>query len=71
MEIPSDVLIHNETLGLKGQRARLLQVSANGYYEAICVFGERAHRVLLPVASTVLIAAAPESISVAGVEVER
>jgi hypothetical protein len=71
MEIPADVLIHNETLGLKGARARLLQISPQGYYEAVCGFGERAHRVLLPIETTVVIAVAPEPPAAPGFEVER
>jgi hypothetical protein len=33
VELPSEVLIHNELLGLKGTRGTLLQIAANGYYE--------------------------------------
>jgi hypothetical protein len=71
MEIPAEVMIHNETLGLKGARARLLQVSAQGYYEALVVFGDKSHRVLLPIADTVVIAATAEPVVVPGVDVER
>ena len=71
MEIPADVQIHNETLGLKGARARLLQISPLGYYEATCAFGERFHRVLLPIAATVIIAAVAEPLVAPGVDVER
>jgi hypothetical protein len=61
MELPAEVRVHNELLGLKGAAARLLQVSADGYYELRLNFGENQHRVLLPVASTVVIAALPET----------
>ena len=72
MELPSDVLIHNQVLGLKGTRGVLLQVSADGYYELNCPFGENTHRVRLPIQSTVLIAAEPEeAITGEDIEVER
>jgi len=71
MEIPLDVLVHNETLGVKGSRGRLLQIGREGYYEINLYFGEKLHRVLFPVASTVLIAAAAEETAGGGLEVER
>ena len=43
MELPTDVLIHCELLGMKGARGRLLQVAAEGYYELNCQFGDRPH----------------------------
>lgn len=55
MEIPSEVLIHNSTLGLKGTEGRLLQVSSLGFYEVECDFGQATHRLLLPISSTVII----------------
>jgi len=61
MELPAEVRVHNELLGLKGASARLLQVSSDGYYELRLSFGENQHRVLLPVATTVVIAAQPET----------
>ena len=54
MEIPQDVLIHNEILGMKGAPGRLLRVTEVSY-EVICDFGDKSHRVLLPLAGTVLI----------------
>lgn len=60
MEVPTEVLIHNETLGMKGGRGRLLQVSPHGFYEVNIKFGERLHRVLLPIGGTVLISQSPE-----------
>ncbi len=70
MELPAEVLIHNQLLGLKGGRGTLLQVSSDGFYELNCVFGENIHRVLLPIASTALIGSEPEE-KTASVEVER
>ena len=72
MELPAEVLIHNEILGVKGGKGTLLQVNADGYYEINCYFGERLHRTLFPVQGTVLISREPEQV-VAGesVEIER
>jgi hypothetical protein len=71
MEVPNEVLIHNEQLGLKGSRAALLRISDEGYYEVNLRFGNNTHRVLLPVHGTVLIAAEPEPQVGDQVEVER
>ncbi len=72
MEVPSEVLIHNETLGMKGAKGTLLTISPHGYYEVNVKFGERLHRVLLPISESVLIAQAPEE-AVPGdaIEIER
>ena len=71
MELPAEVLIHNELVGLKGGRGTLLRVSSYGYYELNCRFGERIHRVYLPISSTAVIAAQPElPVTLAG-EIER
>lgn len=71
MELPAEVLIHNELLGMKGSRGMLLQVSSHGYYELNCRFGEKSHRVLLPISSTILIHREPEPTPVEGLEIER
>ena len=72
MELPAEVMIHNETLGLKGHRGVLLQVSPEGYYEVNCTFGERLHRTLLPIQGTVLIHRHPEAqVEGADIEIER
>jgi hypothetical protein len=71
MELPADVLIHNEQLGLKGGRGVLLRISSCGYYEVNCRFGDRQHRTYLPVAHTVIISAHPELVSGMEGEIER
>lgn len=71
MEIPGEVLIHNERLGLKGGKGTLLRVSSEGYYEVNLKFGSNTHRVLLPISTTVLIGAEPEPTVAESVEVER
>jgi len=63
MELPAEVMVHNEQLGMKGTRGRLLQVSPDGYYELNVKFGERTHRVLLPIPATAVIAREPEPAS--------
>jgi hypothetical protein len=70
MELPAEVLIHNEILGVKGGKGTLLQVS-DGYYEVNCAFGERVHRTLFPISGTVLICREPEETTRLELEVER
>jgi len=71
MELPAEVLIHNETMGIKGGRGTLLRVSAEGYYEVNCRFGERLHRTYFPITGTVLIAQQPEEPTAIEGEIER
>ena len=71
MEIPSEVLIHNELLGLKGARGVLIRIAPEAYYEVNLKFGTNTHRVLLPTHSTVVINAEPEPVVGTSVEVER
>ena len=71
MELGTEVMIHNEILGIKGSRGVLLDVGEEGYYEVNLKFGANMHRVLLPIEGTVLIAQEPEPVIEAGIEVER
>ena len=71
MELPTGVLIHNELLGVKGSRGDLLNISSHGYYEVNLKFGEKTHRVLLPIESTVIIAQEAEVPDAERIEVER
>jgi hypothetical protein len=71
MELPANVLIHNPILGLKGASGVLLEIRQEGYFEANCQFGEKVHRVLLPIDGTVLIARDQEDAGVERIEVER
>ena len=71
MELPAEVLIHNSLLGMKGAPGKLIAMSPHGYYEVNCAFGEKVHRVLLPIRSTVLIAREAEAPAVEGLEIER
>ena len=72
MELPAEVMIHNETLGVKGHKGTLLQVSSDGYYEINFLFGDRLHRTLFPIQGTVLIAREPEQATGSdAMEIER
>jgi hypothetical protein len=71
MELPAEVLIHNEILSVKGAKGTLIQISPDGYYEINCLFGERPHRTLFPIQGTVLIAREPEELLRADQEIER
>jgi hypothetical protein len=70
MDIPSEVLIHNTVVGLKGEEGTLLQIG-DGFYEVNCRFGGSVHRVLLPVSSTVLISKEREERFTSDVDIER
>ena len=71
MELPAEVLIHNELLGIKGGKGTLLQVTSDGFYEVNCTFGERVHRTLFPIQGTVLIQRQPEELTRVDLEIER
>jgi hypothetical protein len=71
MELPAEVLIHNSQLGLKGASGVLLEIRSEGYYEVNCRFGEKVHRVLLPMQETVLIARQEEQPDQLRIQVER
>lgn len=71
MELPAEVLIHNELLGIKGGKGTLLQVTPDGYYEVNCTFGERVHRTLFPIQGTVLIQRQAEELTRVDLEIER
>ena len=71
MELPAEVLVHNEILGVKGSKGRLLTIAREGYYELNLAFGDRTHRVLLPIERTVIIASQAEAEFGVGEEIER
>ena len=71
MELPVPVLIHNELIGVKGGQGVLLNVSEDGFYEVNLTFGAKVHRLLLPVATTVVIAREPEEAEDESLEIER
>ena len=71
MELPAEVLIHNEILNLRGGEGTLITISPLGYYEVNCRFGDRPHRTLFPIQGTVLIAREPEQGRREDLEIER
>jgi hypothetical protein len=71
MELPVDVLAHNEILGIKGSRGVLLAISEHGFYEVNLKFGDKTHRVLLPVSSSVIIQRDPEEAAGESLDIER
>jgi len=70
IEREAAIKIYNETLGAKGAKGRLVRVSEHGYYEVLVESAGRYFTALLPVASTVILAADPEE-AVSTIEVER
>ncbi len=70
MELPAEVLIHNELLSMRGKEGRLLAIHADGYYELTVQFGESGHRMMMPIATTVLILSRAEEEWESSVEVE-
>ncbi len=71
MDLPAKILIHNELLGLKGGKGVLVALADEGYYEAKIQFGKNNHRVLLPIADTVIIFREAEVDYAADMDVER
>lgn len=71
MELPAEVLIHNDVMGLKGTAGTLLGILEAGYFEVNLRFGGNVHRVMLPIARTVLIAKTPEPPRAEGLEIEH
>ena len=71
IDLPVDCLIHNSQLGFKATPGSLLQISESGFFMVSCLFGDKPHRVLLPIQETVLILEQPEEVVVDAVEVER
>lgn len=71
MEIPSEVFVHNDLVGLKGAAATLVQVSPHGFYEVILTLGDRRQRALLPVERTVIYSAEAEDVIAGLGEIER
>ena len=70
MDVPVEVLIHNNVVGMKGEEGTLLQIG-DGFYELNCRFGGSIHRILLPITSTVLIAKEQEERFAVDFDIER
>jgi hypothetical protein len=70
IEREAAIKIYNETLGAKGAKGRLVRVADEGFFEVTIESGGRNYTALLPIASTVILAAEAEP-EVATIEVER
>ncbi len=70
IEREAAVKIYNESLGAKGAKGRLVRVSPEGFYEVMLESAGKNFTTLLPIQSTVILAAEPEE-EVAAIEVER
>jgi hypothetical protein len=70
IEREAAIKVYNEALGAKGAKARLVRVAAEGYYEVTLESGGKNFTTLLPISTTVILAADAEE-EVATLEVER
>jgi hypothetical protein len=68
IRIYSEILAN--TLGAKMAKGRLVRVSDDGYYEVLLEASGKNYTTLLPIASTVIMAADPEE-ELGRIEVER
>jgi hypothetical protein len=68
IRIYSEILAN--TLGAKMAKGRLIRISTDGYYEVLLEASGRNFTALLPVASTIVMAAEPEQ-DIPTLEVER
>jgi hypothetical protein len=57
IEREAPVKVYSDVLGAKGARGRLVRVAPEGYYEITLESGGRQYTSLLPIASTVVLAA--------------
>lgn len=71
MELPAEIMIHNELLGIKGGKGTLVAVNPAGFYETKYGFGAKTHLVLFPIQTTVIIFSEPEPDVEPGIEIER
>ncbi len=70
IERESAIKVYNETLGAKGAKGKLVRVAPEGFYEITLESGGKNYTTLLPVQSTVILAADAEE-EVPSLEVER
>lgn len=70
MDLPAEVQITNEELGIKNGKGTLVAISPHGYYELRLSFNQRQHKVLVPISRTALIFRQPEP-EFAVMEIER
>lgn len=71
MDLPAEVQMSNEQLGVKNQKATLVSISPHGYYEMRLGFNNRQHKVLVPIQETAIIFREPEPEYAMEMEIER
>lgn len=71
MDLPANVLVTNEHLGVKNGKGTLVAVSEHGYYELRLMFSQKQHKVLVPIQDTSLIFREPEPEFASDIEIER
>jgi len=64
------IKIYSEVLGAKGAKGKLVRIAEEGFFEVTVDIGGKPYTGLLPIASTVIVAAEPEE-EIATLEVER
>lgn len=60
MDMPKDVFVYSQILGLSGTQGTLLAIRPEGYYELRLVSKGRPHLALLPITQTGLVVVEPE-----------
>jgi hypothetical protein len=70
IEREAAIKIYSEILGAKGAKGRLVRVAPEGFYEVTIESGGKNFTGLLPIQSTVILAAEAEE-EVQAIEVER
>ncbi len=60
MEVDSQIRVYNDALGVKGAKGRLIKIHHEaGYYEVALEVKDRYYQALLPIGTTVILAAEP------------
>ncbi|MEM9557722.1 MAG: hypothetical protein AAGC60_25915 [Acidobacteriota bacterium] len=71
MDLPANVQISNDQLGIKNGKGQLVAISEHGYYELRLSFNQRQHRVLVPIDQTAIVFRDPEPEFASDIEIER
>jgi hypothetical protein len=70
IEREAAIRIYSDVLGTKGAKGRLIRIAPEGFYEVSLESAGRMHTTLLPISSTVLVAAEAEE-EIGRIAVER
>ncbi len=71
MDLPAEVQISNDQLAIKNQKATLVSIHGQGFFELRMGFNNRQHKVLVPIQSTSIIFRDPEPEFPTDLEIER